>query len=193
MKKVILVISVVCLMASSAWGIIDPTPDLLGLYFDDVANLYCIEEVAPFTTWQMYAVYSNPSVPEIVGFEFGIDWPADVIIMETIAPGNLFWDPIENEPYVVGLGSPQPMGTVNVLVRFSILYIEPDSSPVGFYLHGAESSVVPGDLPVVWLPDSNHVQIQVLNGLGNATTTINAGCTVATNPTTWDTLKAIYR
>lgn len=181
-----------CIIAGSAWAVGDSTPDLLGLYFDETADVYCQEWVAPFTPLFMYAVYSNPSVPEIIGFDFGLDMPANVILLEVMALCGNMWLPISpGSPYVIPCDLPFPVGPTTTLVRFTFLPLT--SSPTFFSLQGTPDSPRPEFSPGVWLPGGDYLPVQVHGGVDGPTAMMFVLCTVDNQPSTWDALKATYR
>ena len=179
------------LWAGPAGAISDQTPDLLGLYFDEGADLFCQEWVAPYSILFMYAVYSNPSVPEILGFDFAMEYPANIIVLNAAALCNPVWDPVEGYPFVIGCAEPQAVGPANVLVQFVFLPIT--TEPTFFYIEGSPYAPEPGLSPAVWLPDGQYLPLQVRGGEGNPTAMFNTQCTVDTEPLDWDTLKLLYR
>lgn len=191
--RMLLIAAVICLVGGQAWGIADPTPDLLGLYFEETADTYCLEWIAPYTPFDMYAVYTNPTVSEIMGFEFGMETPASLTMLQVTVACNPFWDPIENVPYVVGCGSPLPVGDATILVHFRFMNLTGNTDPIHFFVHAAEMPSIPGENPVVWLPDGNLLPLLVRGAPDEPTALIYDECTVDTEPTTWDSLKAIYR
>lgn len=193
MKTILLVLGTMILTWGYADAQLNPEPNLLGLYFDTEAERNCIEGVAPFQVVTMHAILTTPNMEEIMGFEFGMDVVGEAIILETMVPGNPFWDPIENVPYVVGFGSPQPLGPINILVTFSILYIDVTSLPVAFYLREADAPSGPWDLPGVLFPDGEFVPVVINYSIGNASATINEICVVDTQPRALESVKALFR
>ena len=181
------------LVAAPATAVLDPTPDLFGFYVDELADLNCQEGVVPFTLVTMYAIYTNPTVPEIEGFEFGMDVAGSVLTVQVTIPGYPFWDPIENVPYVVALGEPMPLQTVNILAGFTMLYTDPGNEPVHFLMRQADTPSGLWDVPGVVLPGGVFFPVNVLNGQGNITAAINEECIVPVQETTWSRVKAFYR
>lgn len=191
--RMLVVALVVCLVGGPAAGIVDPTPDLLGLYFEESADTYCLEWLAPYTPFDMYAVYTNPTVPEITGFEFGLEIPGDLMILQTSVACNPFWDPVEDIPYVVSCGYPLPVSEAAVLVHFRFMNISISTEPIHFFMHAAEVPSIPGENPVVYLPGGSLLPLLVRGAPDQPTALIFDDCTVDTQPTSWDSLKAIYR
>ncbi len=146
MKGFTLCLAGILLLAVPATAVLDPTPDLFGFYFDELADLNCQEGVVPFTLVTMYAIYTNPTVPEIVGFEFGMDVAGPVLAVQVTIPGYPFWDPIENVPYVVFLGEPLPLQPINILAVFNMLYSDIGFGPVHFLMRQADAPSGPGML-----------------------------------------------
>jgi hypothetical protein len=181
------------LWAFPAHAILDPTPDLFGFYFDELAELNCLEGVVPFTQVSMYVLYTNPTVPEIMGFEFGMDVAGSMLTFQVSIPGHPFWDPIENGHYVVLLGEPMPLQTVNILAVFTMFYIDAGNEPVHFLMRQADIPSGPWDVPGVVLPGGEFFPVNVLNGQGNITAALNEDCTVSVQESTWSAVKAFYR
>ena len=191
--RMLAVILVLCLVGGSAAGIVDPTPDLLGLYFEETADTYCLEWLTPYTPFDMYAVYTNPTVPEIVGFEFGMETPAELMLLQVSVACNPFWDPVEDYPYVVACGSPLTVSEATVLVHFRFIILSTNTEPIHFFMHAADLPSIPGEYPLVGLPDGSLLPLQVRGAPDQPTALIFDDCTVDTEPTSWDSLKAIYR
>lgn len=193
MKIVILIL--VTLMLS--WGYseaqLNQEPNLLGLYFDEQAEENCIEGVTPYQIVQMHAILTNPGMDEIAGFEFGMDMVGSAIILQTTVPGNHFWDPIEYVLYVVGFGSPQPLGPINILVSFSLLYTDTSGAHVAFYLREADVPSGPWDQPGVWLPGGEFVPLVINYSIGEMSASINEVCALPAQPRTLESVKALFR
>jgi len=87
MKKV-LILPMAMMVATSASAIIDPTPNLMGFYFDDDANYPCIENVAPYEQVAMHLVISSLTSDALYGFEDGynMDGQGMVLAMEFANP-----------------------------------------------------------------------------------------------------------
>ena len=77
--KTLLVLVLSCLMAFSALAVIDPDPDMLGIYFDLEADNNCIT-VAANTPFFAYLILTNSTAQAINAYEFGF--------MNCICAGN---------------------------------------------------------------------------------------------------------
>ena len=68
--KTLLVLVLSCFLASSVFAVIDPDPDMLGVYFDVTANENCmfVEANVPFFA---YLILTNTTAPAINAYEFG--------------------------------------------------------------------------------------------------------------------------
>lgn len=193
MKKMLVLLGLFVLGVSSAGAVSDPTPNLLGLYFDETADVYCLDEVAPYSIVSMYAVLSNPTVPEIIGFEFAMDHPSPMIALMTTAYCNSFWDPVEGIPYVIYCGYPYPLQEATVLVSFQYLYASSETNALEWTLLPADNPSEPGGYPFAWLPDGTYLPLEVRGGLGNPSAMIFYDCTVDTEPVTWGAIKSVFR
>lgn len=169
------------------------TADLLGVYFDETGDVYCLEWVPPFTPFAMFAVLTDPSVPAIAGFEFGMETPSDLFLLSAQPMCNLFWDPIENPPYVVGCGSAVPVGEATVLVHFRFMAMAASPGPVHFLVTGSQYPSLPGGGPALLLPDNTLLPLAVRGGAEGPTATLFEECVVASKPGTWDGVKSLYR
>jgi hypothetical protein len=179
------------LLAGTALAVSDPTPDLLGIYFDETAEVYCQEYAQQYVLLNMYAVYSNPSVPEIMGFDFALEQPDLLLTLGVTIPGWPFWDPIENYPYVVAFGEPRPVGEANVLVQFTFLPLTID--PAYLFVVGSPHAPYPDQSPSVWLPDGSVLQVTVRGAPTEPTAWFNDYCVVDTKPATFGAIKSLYR
>ena len=71
MKKLV-VILLASLVATSAFAVIDPDTDSIGVYFDTNADLNCIDFIGGFMDiLPVYIVWTNPSASSFTGYEFG--------------------------------------------------------------------------------------------------------------------------
>ena len=82
MKKLI-VLLLTGLMATSAFAVIDPDNDMLGVYFDLNADSNCLD-IGPSIPFFVYVMITNPTAPQVRGLEFGYS------ITNTGGPGTVF-------------------------------------------------------------------------------------------------------
>jgi hypothetical protein len=188
MRIVLLVIVVALISHFPAQGITDPTPNLIGLYFDEQADEYCREGVAPFSTVFMHALLTNGTEAELQSVEFGIDWPANVLVVSSNCLIDPFWDPVEYVRYLGYFVYPVEPGPIVSLFRFQVLYMDTNMEPAFMYLRQADQPTGPWDVPGLTLPDGTFVPTPYL-----PFAQINGQCTVDAEASTWDAVRAIYR
>lgn len=194
MKIKLALLASFCLFAFPALAIMDGTPDLFGLYFDENADINCVDGVTPFSQQFVYAIYTNPTVPEIIGYEFGVDFSSNLIVLSTLNPWNPWWDPIENPRYALYWGYPVEMQQVNILMTFTVLYTDVNLAEATFSMREADPPAGEAGQPGVILPpDGFFHPVNVLNGIGNVTAGINMDCGLQEARATWGTVKALYR
>lgn len=57
------------ILALPSFAVVDPDPDQIGVYFDENADITCID-MAPSTPFWVYVIITRPTSPEIHGVEF---------------------------------------------------------------------------------------------------------------------------
>lgn len=59
------------LIASPTFAVIDPDPDMMGIYFDTDGNDNC-PTIGINTPFNAFAILTNPTVPVFSAYEFGL-------------------------------------------------------------------------------------------------------------------------
>jgi hypothetical protein len=198
MKKLVILL-MLSLMATSAFAVVDPDPDMLGIYFDLNADDNCLTTAAnvPFFA---YVILTNPTVPGVEAFEFGYENAVPVGLetlifqLATTLPAGAI-DVGDGIPtggnIIAGLAVPVPAAPATVLVTWQYLLLTP--MPVEMYLTASNPSSIPGGLPVIQAEGSLRQVGLSTGGPDNPVATVNAGCAVATESDTWGGLKSLYR
>lgn len=202
--KTLLVLVLSCLMAFSASAVIDPDPDMLGIYFDLEADNNCIT-VAANTPFFAYLILTNSTAPAINAYEFGF--------MNCICAGNetLFFMLASNiahnvvagvdvgshtaleGQYIVGLAEPIPTTVATLLHSWEFMLGA--VLPVQMFIGPTTVPSLPGGLPVV-----QNAEGSILMTVGTSTggpeipvATMNTDCVVAAENVTWSDVKVLYR
>lgn len=146
---------IVMLMASSAFAVIDPDPNMMGLYFDLNAdtNSFAATVNVPFMA---YLMLTNPTYADVSGFEAGYEVvvPAgmeglyfrlneDLQGGLNVAVGNTA---LLGE-YVVGWPAPRTTSAATVLVAWQMMLIAP--MQVEVFLGPSNSPSVDNGLPAL--------------------------------------------
>lgn len=202
--KTLLVLLISCFMVVSAFAVMDPDPDMLGIYFDRNADENCLTVGSvPFFA---YLILTNPSANAVDAYEFGFlncvctgTEQTFFMTASNIADGVVqgidvgIHTKIEGD-YIVGLA--EPLVTSPATILHSWQYLCTAIQPIHMFVFGASVPSLPGGLPVVQNADG-----PVLMTLGLSTggpdipvASINADdCAVAVDHCTWGDVKALYR
>lgn len=199
MKKLI-VLLLVSIMATSAFAVVDPDPDMMGIYFDMNADSNCLPSQPAQVPFFAYAVLTNPTVPGVEAFEFGyenvvpVGFETLVFQLATTLPTGAI-DVGEGTPLagniIAGLANPVPAAPATILVTWQYLLL--GVFPVEMYMTASEPSSVPGGLPVIQAEGTLRTVGLSTGGPQNPVATINGGCVVAVENDTWGGVKSLYR
>lgn len=193
MKKLV-VFLMVSLLASSAFAVVDPDADSIGIYFDETADVNCADP-ALYAPFPAYIIITNPSQPVVAGFE--ASWAA----MGT--PGQLivqtFAFPVETvnvgdqNNILAGFNSALPSTEAVIVASMTFLMVGGDPNPImiGPATPSSGTDGLPlyqGETPGVFFnlgPSSGSVDLPVAE--------IYGGCPVAVENETWGSVKSLYR
>ena len=205
MKKLV-VLLLASLVATSAFAVIDPDPDMMGIYFDLTADDNCLEAQPASAPFMAYIVLTNTSAPAINAYELGYELivPAGMEGMvfrlaDSIANGVvsgvnvgdasqvLFGD------YIVGLAAPLP--ATEAVVLHSMQYMLLAVIPVEWYIGASSAPSIPGNYPVV-----QNAEGSILMQVGQSTggpefpvATANTGCVVGVEDASFGSVKSLFR
>lgn len=197
MKKIALVIFLASLMAGNAVAQLDPDDDGIGVYFDPCACVNCLTLEAGEHLG--YLVITHPTSPTGVGGWEAAVWaegPAFIIEWELL--GDAINVATRENEFIVGVAEPlyNPYSFPAVVVAIMHLLIVDTAEPVNFYIDGIYFHSLPEKQPA-YLDGADYDIIKKLQqstgGAGFPVATINGECAVATESTTFDGLKALYR
>jgi len=126
MKKLLLTLAIVCL-TSTAFAQVDPDPDGIGMYFDQLGTVYCNEFIGGPVS--IYLVLTNQSViTGVGGYECHVDvspLPAGAVFEQgwTLPPTAIN---VSTAPdFIVGFGTPLPHANAITLVTYGLLVFGP--------------------------------------------------------------------
>ncbi len=190
--KSFLIILITLLATTCAFAIVDPDPNSMGLYFDEGADVYCVDGIAFADQVTVYLILTNPTFDLLYGWEGGIDVVGEAVVLSrnfyhmVCFPGDL-------DSMHVGFGSPSPTEPATPLLALQVLYMVQDLGPVDFFLHGAFPSSIDPEYPSLLLADG----VLIMAGLSvdeGPTAQINGGCTVvSTERISFDRFKSLHR
>jgi hypothetical protein len=203
MKKLV-VLLLASLIATSAFAVIDPDPDMMGIYFDLNADNNCLTSPSgvPFNA---YIVLTNTTAPAINAYEVGLDVvvPAGLggslfRLSSTIANGVVSGvDVGTNGPlggdFIVGLASALPAQPA--LVLHAMQYLPFAAMSIEFYIHETSAPSIPGVYPVVQNANGS-ILMQVGQSTGGPefpVATVNTDCVVGVEETSFGSVKSLFR
>ncbi len=184
------------MMPVGAGAVVDPTPDLFGVYFDtqgDVAD----GSVSSSIPFNMYFILTEPSASQILGYEFSYQMnmqPSQEALIfklgHTLPPGIIdltmpVYDGLAGE---VRQWWPAPVPTSNavILMTFQYLLLAPLTAyltPGPFYAE----TIVDG-LPAYWDGVNTYPM-----GVAFCSGVINDYCGIAVERESFGAVKALYR
>lgn len=198
MKTLVIVLLALALPVASA-AVIDPDPDLLGIYFDTQADINCLQ-VDSGTSFSAFVILTNPSAGSIDAFEFGYENEFDsnyygmlALLGAILPPGsiNVGSGDASGGDYIVGLASPMPPATALVLCTWEYLVL--DKFPVLMYLGPSSTPSLPGGLPVVQEAGGDLMTVELLTGNANRpVAAVNSACGSQVD-LQWGALKSTFR
>lgn len=197
MKKIALVVFLSAIMAGGAFAQLDPDDDGIGVYFDPCACVNCLTLEAG--SHLGYLVITHPTSPAGVGGWEAKVWaegPAFITQFEVL--GAAIDVGTREHEHIVGVAEPlyNPFSFPAVVVAIIHLYIVDTATPVNFYIDAVYFHSLPETQPA-YLDGADYDIIKKLQqstgGAGFPVATINGECAVATEPTTFDGVKALYR
>jgi hypothetical protein len=202
MKKLV-VLLLATLVATSAAAVVDPDPDMMGIYFDVSADNNCYT-ATPNVPFFAYAIVTNTTTAGIDAYEFSYEMVVPVgsegllfRLANNIANGAASGvDVGESGPlggdHIVGLATPLPASPAIIVHAWQYMLL--GAFPVDVYLRAASVPSLPGGFPVVQGVGTGLMTVgQSTGGPEIPVATINGDCVVATEDASWGSVKSLYR
>ncbi len=165
---------------------------IMGLYWDLEGSTQCMQ--AEFGFADLYFILMNPTHDTLDGFECNITIVVTHLPYLTAATfANSQALTVSTFPnFIVGFGSPTICTPATLLVTLEVLNIA--GVDLAFFLHQSDPPSIPGDLPAVLWGDGTLEQVATPTPVGYPDAlALVGGCGVATEETTWDSVKSLYR
>ena len=180
-------------MCFPALGIEDSGPNCISLYFDESAEVYCLEGVEYQETVAMYIIFTNPTEENIFGFEFGYDMVGDAVVLSTVINDPSVDPGGEHNNLIIGFPSPHPTTQATLLAWQNLLYLDGSLGPVEFFTHGSTPSSLDSAYPTILFEGGELVLGNLLTN-GSVAAKINGGCGVVSSESiSFDNLKSLFR
>ncbi len=194
MKILLFVSLTMVFLTGSSNAIIDPDENIMGLYFDQEADMPCVDGLDYFDHVTMYLILTRPTVDAVHGFEAGFDVVGDIIPLsvEITCPSPCCMNMGTWNNIIVGLVL-LPTTDALVLVRFELLYMNEDHAAVQFFLHGTQPSSLDPAYPAILLADGELMSTGISTSEG-PTAQINGECSVVeTVNYQFEQVKSLFR
>jgi len=200
MKKMLIVMCMIGLVASCAWAY--PGPNSFGVYLDTESTAYPVcADVAAFAQQTVWCCVTNPTGFQVAGWEamvtitndsafFG-DW--ELVSGLNVGSGNQFVVGNGLEPLQIN-----PQGVVP-LMSITMVVVSVDD-PIEFYIEGVPGSLsfpdgpgyaeeVGAAIPCVTSTGSQATPVFIINPVGGA-----GECTLVPNEdSSWGAVKTLYK
>lgn len=188
--------------AAMAAAVADPTPNRIGIYFDEDAtqrNLW----INPPTFQTVFIIVTNPTFSNIYGWQAAVRgleaWTMSVLGTNItggppISGPNLQYDITYETPLVA-----QPVTVLATIVGFTL-----DSATCNcLVLTGIDQPAIPEGLPLIWAQEEQPSAIQVAHLYANGVAAAinenpipeypDCSSALAAEAATWSALKALFR
>ncbi len=184
------------MMPVGAGAVVDPTPDLLGVYFDTQGELPDLN-VGPNTAFNMHFILTEPSASQILGYEFSYQMNVHPSQGSLILKLGHIFPPGINDltmPIYEGLAGevrqswPAPVPTTHAVILITFQYII--LTPLTAYMTTGPASVetVVDGLPAYWDGTNSYPM-----GAPPCSGVINDYCGIAVERESFGAVKALYR
>ncbi len=189
MARLLMIAFILVMFTQAAFGVSDPRPDVLGVYFDEFGDQVCNDGVFASVPFSVWIVYTNPTPASILGFEAGLYTAGDPFFRLAMYPlCDMMW--IDPNPENLWMECPVPFTPTEAtpLFRIDYLYLGSGVPESTFHLENASTPYWPGDNPHIVLADGSPFEVQA--GYPAFTT---SSCGVPTKSMDWGTIKTLYR
>jgi len=189
MVRLLLIAFVLVVFTQAAYGVSDPRPDVLGVYFDEFGDQVCSDGVFASIPFSVWIVYTNPTPTSILGFQAGLYTAGDSFLrLEMFPPCWIMWIDPDPENLTVSCATPITTAEATPLFGIDYLYVGPGAPEATFHLEKASGSTLPGDNPYIILADGSPLEVQP--GYPAYTT---MSCGAPTQDMGWGRIKSLYR
>lgn len=180
---------ILLMISQGAVAVVDPRPDVFGVYFDEFGDRNCKDDLIPGVVISVWFVYTNPTVSSILGFEAGYHTTTDFLQVGLYPPCGILQPVVpELDNLTIICGTPLVTGPATPLYRIEYLYLGIGPVEATYYLEKARDSTQPGNNPYIILSDGSIMEVQAGDP---AYTTLFCG--VSTEKVGWGTIKSLYR
>lgn len=195
--------SVVALLLAAGSGIaqVDTGADMIGIYFDEGATVYCVDTPVGQQVTAFLCVTNSTALTGLAGWEAAIEVTGGVTVLDWNLRGeavNVNVPPV----FTVGLAECQPWSPAIVVLDFTLEVIGPDRSELKVAPHPGHEVPPPCPLPLFAACDGGG-EVQTLGFAGGADpvtceprvcAVINGACDVVGRMApTWGQVKSMFK
>ena len=156
--KILLTLALISILAVPAFAGLDPDPDMMGLYFDEMGDVVCTQ-AGTFAHVPVFVLYTRPSVGSVSGFECGITIDgATNTFMSIFAMPAGFSNAGTATNLRVTFDSPIYTSKETVLAELDLYYLE-WGTPMALFIGPSDPSSSPIGKPVVMVPDEGFMSV----------------------------------
>ena len=203
MKKLV-VILLASLVATSAFAVIDPDPDMIGIYFDTNADNNCLT-IGASTPFFAYVVTTNPTPQLINAYEFGFEnrMPAGMggmLFMLSSGFGSGAAAGVDvgahtplGGDYIVGLAASLTTSPATILHTFNYMLLAPTT--IEMFLFQSSKPSIEGTFPVLQNATGSILYTvgQSTGGFDVPVATVNLPCVVGVEDVSFGSVKSLFR
>lgn len=192
--KISLMLALILLAAApAATAIVNPEDNVVGPYFDQSADLDCLEGVEPNAQLPIYIILTHPTFDQLYGFELGLDYDSNLILLGQDIPHSGVINVGNGDSIIAGFGSPTRTSEATLLVTLTMLHVGTADSPSYFNVQGSSPSSLDPAYPTVLLAGGELLSTGLHSTYRPYTYLINGRCGFEDEELTWDTVKTLYR
>jgi hypothetical protein len=175
------------LLVQSAAAVVDPRTNLMGLYFDEIGDLQCRDDVEPDEPFSVWLLLTNPTMAFVQGFTCQVIVSGNVLQLAGSVACTFLSHGIEDRDYYVGCDSPIPCFPVTPLIHFQFIIVDQGPLSVSFLVQNAIMDPGPEGKPAILLPDNSTIRVEVSKPIH-----ITENCSLPVESKVWGTIKSLY-
>lgn len=191
--KILVSIFLLVFCASSVFAVINPEDNVIGPYFDESADLDCLEGVDMNTQLPIYIILTRPTFGELYGFELGLEYGSSLVLVGQEFSNTEALNVGGGDDFIVGFGSPTYTSEATLLMTLSMLHLGTTDTPTYFTLRGSDPSSLDPAYPTVLLPGGELLSTALHSEFRPYTYLINGQCGFDDEGRSWDGVKSLYR
>ena len=176
------------LVVQSATAVIDPRPNLMGMYFDEIGDVQCRDDVEPEVPFSVWLLLTNPTMAFVQGFSCQVIVSGNVLQLAAAVACEFVSHGIEDRDYNVGCNSPIPCFSVTPLIHFQFLIVDQPPLSVTFLVQNSPSDPNSEGKPTLHLPDEPSIRVEASDPIH-----ITESCGLPVETFGWGTIKSLYR